>query len=103
MNVAKDDKCDSKHRPAINRFLELSSLALRESRVFELTTLLFLDSDSRTPYGFHYSPLSPIKLAEHYYKSKQIKVDKTSLHLYHTFTRYLGLWLRSSVIFVYYS
>ena len=72
--------------PAINKLLELFNLTLRESRVFELTTLLFL-SDSRTPYGFHYSPLSPIKLAEHYYKSKQIKVDKTSLHLYHTFTR----------------
>ena len=102
MNVAKDDKCDSKHRPGINRFFKLSGLASRESRVFELTTLLFL-SDSSTTYGFHYSPLSPIKLAEHYYKSKHIKVDKTSLHLYHTFTRYLGLWLRSSVIFVYYS
>ena len=79
MNVAKDEKFDSKHYPAINKFLELFNLTLRESRVLELTTLLFL-GDSRTPHGFHYSPLSPIKLAEHYYKSKQIKVDKASLH-----------------------
>ena len=79
MNVAKDEKFDSKHHPAINKFLELFNLTLRESRVVELTTLLFL-SDSRTVYGFHYSPLSRIKLVEHYFKSRQIKVDKASLH-----------------------
>ena len=78
MNVAKDEKCDSKRHPAINKFLELLNLTLRESRVFELTTLLFL-SDSRTHYGLHYSPLSPIKLVEHYFKSRYIKVDKASL------------------------